>query len=168
MGELGMSGREYAYLTAAITESTKLLGQESYLYQVRERREDFYHDIKRDYLDPVKIGLLFVTNPQPILKRNHWLQENEEAYVGYISLHDIDYKPLKIEQGCLVEIRTKYPIVEKRIFKISIVQALTIDPLMWVAKLVPYRQHVDFQPESPVKVETTQKPSSFNSSLLKV
>lgn len=166
MAELGINGGEYRYFSSAIAEASKLLGQESYLYPVASTKEDLYHDIRRGYGKPIQIGLFFVNNPQPILKRQHWLQENEEAYVGYISLYSTEYKALPIQEGVLIEIKTKYPIVETRYFKVSLVQALTIDPLMWVAKLVPYRQPVDLKPDTPVVQTVTQKPSSFNSHLI--
>lgn len=165
--ELMMNGREFTYFTSMMAEASKLIGQEAKLYQVKKRKEDVYHDWKRQYEDPVQIGLFFETNPQPILKKHRWLNENEEAYVAYVSMYDKKYSTLKVEEGMLIEVINKFPVPESRIFQVSLVQALTLNPLMWLCKLVPYREHVDLNPESPVVEERTQHVTSFGNSLIR-
>lgn len=165
--ELMPSGREFIYLTSMMAEASKLLGQEAKLYQVKKRKEDLYHDWKRQYEDPVQIGLIFENNPQPVLKKHRWLNENEEAYVAYLSFYDKKYQALKVEEGMLVEVITKFPVPESRIFRVSLVQSLTLNPLMWLCKLVPYREHIDLNPDSPVVEDRIQHVTSFNHSLVK-
>ena len=142
MGLLYMSPHENEFMTSRITEASRLLGQEAYLYQVAKKSIDLQNDPTYDYLDPIRINFILDENPKPVLKRNGWYVEDEELpYLGYFTLQDDDYSDVSITIGAKIEIIatgiTNNNLISE--FLISNVKANALIPTYWTCKLVPYR-----------------------------
>lgn len=149
MARLGMSTEEYAFYIGQIREAFDLIGQEAWLYQVKTEEKDLYRDPTIEHKEVKKIGLVFEENPKPILKKMNWLTEDEELpYVAYIVALASDDTPIKITEYMKVRIQSKLGLESDRLFVVSKVTGNSIDPLVWICKLVPYRYKVDINSET--------------------
>lgn len=157
MALLGMTPEEYDYMVSNMSEALKLIGQDAMLYQVYDIEKDFYNDTESlELLSHRKIGLIFEDNPKPVLKKFNWLTEEEEIpYIAYICSKDSNQEPLVVQDRMLIRIKTNLGIESDRIFQITSVRGNSVDPLYWICKLVPYRNKVDFRPETK-KVDSTR------------
>lgn len=156
MALLGFSQTEYEYYVDQYRESMKLIGQDAWLYEVAVERKDLYRDPDLLYKKPRKISLVFEENPKPILKRNNWLTEDEELpYIAYVVAVDDEGKPVEVRQYMKIRVVSKYGLRTDRFFIVSRVTGNHIDPLMWICKLVPYREQLDLDP-STEKLEVVE------------
>jgi hypothetical protein len=140
------------------------------LYQIYDIEKDFYNDTESlDLLSHRDIGLLFEDNPRPVLKKFNWLTEEEEIpYLAYICSKDSNQEPLVVQERMLIRIRTHLGIESDRIFQVTSVRGNTIDPLCWICKLVPYRNKVDFKPETKEVDSTRVEKNDVNFAYLKI
>lgn len=150
MAILGMSQVEYDYYVDQLREAMALIGQKAYLYQVDVEIKDLYRDPDVIYKDAVEIGLIFEDNPKPILKKMNWLTEDEELpYVAHIVALSSNKEPVVVSENMKIIIPSVYGLQTNRVFIVSKVIGNHIDPVTWICKLVPYREKVDIEPESP-------------------
>lgn len=150
MAQLGMTQREYDYWVDNMTEAVKLIGQDARLFQVDVENKDLYKDLYLKHRKSVDIGVIFEDDPKPVIKRMNWLLETEELpYVVYIVAKDRGMKPLEIRENMLIEVDSVYGLKTTRVFRVSNVKGTSIDPIMWICKLVPHRPKVDLAPEEP-------------------
>lgn len=149
MAILGMSKSEYDYYVDQLREAMALIGQEALLYQVDTEEKDLYRDPELTYKKPVTVGLIFEENPRPILKQLNWLTEDEELpYVVHIVALATNKEPVIVRENMKIRIRSKMGLESDRFFNVSKVNANHIDPVTWICKLTPYRERVDFVPET--------------------
>jgi hypothetical protein len=149
MALLGMSDKEFEYRQKSIAEAVKLIGQDAYLFPVDSVTEDLYSDKDIVYEGARKIGILFESNPKPILKKFQWLTEDEELpYVAY--LVPLDHKNIKftVTDQMLIRIDSTRVLESERVFLVTNVRGVELDPLMWMCKLVPFRPKVDMNPKT--------------------
>ena len=149
MAQLGMTPEEYNYWVESLSEAMKLIGQDAKLYQVDVEEKDLYKDLTLQHKEPVKVGCIFEDNPKPILKKYNWLTEDEELpYVAYIVAKDEELKPIEVREHMILEVISVYGIETTRKFLITSVRGNSIDPIAWICKCVPWREKVDFVPET--------------------
>lgn len=150
MAILGMNDAEFNYYQAAMTEAVKMIGQDAYLFPVDSVTEDIYSDKDIVYNRARKIGLLFESNPKPILKKFQWLSEDDELpYLAYIVPFDHKSVEFTVEENMLIRIDSKRVLQSERVFIVTRVRGTTLDPLMWMCTLAPYRPKVDMVPDTP-------------------
>lgn len=160
MALLGMSDLEFEFHQRSITEAVRLIGQDAYLFPVNSSEEDLNSDKDIVYEGARKIGLLFDSNPKPILKKFQWLTEEEDLpYVAYIVPFDHNNIEFEVTEHMLVRIDSKRVLNSERVFLVTNVRGVTLDPLMWMCKLVPYRPKVDMRPGTG-KYEPTLNPKT--------
>lgn len=167
MGLLSMSEREYKSYIKEITEATKLIGQKAMLYQLSSEVKDIYRDPTLTFIDKVEIGIIFEENPKPILKKYKWLTEDDELpYVCYIVAKDLKYNDLDIREHMVIDIENEYGYKDNKKFTISNIRGNSIDPLMYICKLVPYREKIDLKPSTPEYDNKTKETDNTNYSYL--
>lgn len=160
MAVLGMSDKEFEFYQRSISEAVRLIGQDALLFPVGFVTEDLYSDKDIDYEGVRKIGLIFDSNPKPILKKFQWLTEEEELpYLAYIVPLDHDNEEFIAQENMLIQIASERVLKSERTFLVTNVRGVTLDPLMWMCKLVPHRPKVDMDPETPY-IESTVAPKT--------
>ena len=160
MAFLGMSDKEFEFHQKSISEAVRLIGQDAFLFPVNSVSEDIYSDKIVDYEGVRRIGLLFESDPKPILKKFQWLTEEEDLpYVAYIVPLDHEDKEFVAQENMLIRIASNRVLKSERTFLVTNVRGVTLDPLMWMCKLVPYRPKVDMNPSTP-SVESTVVPKT--------
>lgn len=165
MAILGMSQVEYDYYVDQMREAMALIGQKAYLYQVDTEIKDLYRDPDITYKDAVEIGLVFEDNPKPTLKKMNWLTEDEELpYVAHIVAVGANKEPIEIAENMKIVIPSVYGLKTNRVFVVSRVNGNHIDPVMWICKLVPYREKVDIAPETTDRFETVREEGGTDTS----
>lgn len=158
MKQLLMNRREYDLWEQEISECVRLLGQKALLSPVETIFNDLYYDKDMVYEDARPIGIIFESNPRPILKKNNWLIEDDELpYVAYIVPLDNFDKPFKVSEQMFIRITSVFGLESTREFVVQRVRGTTIDPLMYICNLTPYRPKLDFKPET----EQTDHTESF-------
>lgn len=170
MALLGMTPEEYDYMVSNISEALKLIGQDAMLYQIYDVEKDLYNDTESlELLSHRDIGLIFEDNPRPVLKKFNWLTEEEEIpYLAYICSKDSRQEPLVVQDRMLIRIKTHLGIESDKLFQVTSVRGNSVDPLYWICKLVPYRNKVDFNPETPKVDSTRVDKTDVNFAYLKV
>lgn len=148
MGLLYMANNEHELHIKYLAEAAKLLGQSALLYQVDKKDCDLHHDKDVVYKEPILINFLLENNPTPILKKLNWFSEDSELpYIGYLTKLDDNYKEVRIETECLIEIKeAQLDQVTSNRFKITSVRGSKLHPLFWICKLVPHRDKVNMKP----------------------
>lgn len=151
MSVLGMSELEYDYWISTISEGLKLIGNDAKLLQVEDISRDIYYDVDNiTFEEATDIGILFEDNPKPILKKMGWLTEDEELpFVAYICSKDNNLQALNISTHMLIYVPSKYGVKDTKIFNVTSIRGSSINPLMWICKLVPYRPKLDFNADTP-------------------
>lgn len=168
MAQLGMTDREFEQYQLFMSEAVRLIGQDALLYPVDTVTEDLYSDKDITFLKPRKIGLIFDQNPRPILKKFQWLTEDEELpYLAYIVSLDHSDKAFTVQEQMKVVIQSERVLKSERYFLVSNVRGVTIDPLMWICKLVPYRPKFDMKPETSSYDSTLNKKTDTGYSYFK-
>lgn len=158
MAELGMNDIEFEFYQRSISEAVRLIGQDAYLFPVGFVKEDLYSDKSINYEGVRKIGLLFESNPKPILKKFQWLTEDEELpYVAYIVPLDHTDEEFIAQENMLIQIDSERVLQSERTFLVTNIRGVTLDPLMWMCKLVPHRPKVDMIPDT-AEVDSTVVP----------
>lgn len=160
MPVLGMSDKEFDFYQHSMSEAVRLIGQDALLFPVGVLKEDLYSDKTVTYKGARKIGLLFDTNPRPILKKFQWLTEDEELpYLAYIVPMDYKDVPFTVQEQMVIRIASERVLESERNFLVTNVRGVTLDPLMWICKLVPHRPKIDMNPTTP-QVESTRVPKT--------
>lgn len=150
MGKLTMTELEYQYYVDNLREAFDLIGQKAYLFQVDKEFKDLYQDKVQEYHDAKEIAIIFEDNPRPILKKYNWLTETEDMpYIAYVVPKASDNEPLRLRDGMKIGIVSEFGLKTIRMFKVSKVNASSIDPLCYICKLVPYRYKEDIDREKP-------------------
>lgn len=167
MAELMMDEIEYEYYQKSISEACRLIGQEALLFPVNSVLPDIYDDRTVSYDGVRSIGLLFESNPRPLLKKFNWITEDEELpFVANIVPFDDTGEPFNITEDMIIVIKNRLGFKSERSFIVRNVRGSSIDPLMYVCKLSPYRPKVDFNPNTVAHDKTYNKRNDVNSSYL--
>lgn len=148
MAELMMVDREFDQYQRYYAEALKLIGQDAYLFPADSVEEDMYFDKSVSYSDARHIGLIFESNPRPILKRYNWLTEDEELpFLAYIAPLDNNEDGFEVRDQMKIQINSKRVISSERFFIVQKVRGSSIDPLMFICSLTPYRPKVSMRPD---------------------
>ena len=144
MGRLTMTKDEYNYYVDNIREAFDLIGQKAVLFEVDQEIKDMYRDADVTYKDGKDISLIFEDNPKPILKKFNWLTEDDELPIvaNIVALAD-DGTPIEVREKMKILLKSELGLQTQRLFLVSKVTGNTIDPLVFICKLVPYRFKTD-------------------------
>lgn len=155
MGLLTMTPEEYQYQVDNLREAFMLIGQEATLFEVDKEFQDMYKDYDLTYKEGREICVIFENNPQPIMKKFKWLTEGEDnPIIAHVVAKDNEGNPLEIRANMKILLKSKYGLVDERMFVVTRVNGSSIDPLTWICKLVPYRYEADVDPDTPGYQET--------------
>lgn len=150
MGLLTQTSDEYQYYVDNIREAFMLIGQEAILYEVDGETLDMYWDPELYHKEGKPISLIFESKPKPILDRFSWRTEsNETPYIAHIVAKADNGDPIEVRKHMLVELKSKYGLVEHKLFMVMNVAGSSIDPLTWICNLTPYRFKADIAPDVP-------------------
>lgn len=144
MGRLTMTKDEYNYYVDNIREAFNLIGQKAVLFQVDQEIKDIYHDTDIAYKDGKEVSIIFEDNPKPILKKFNWMTEDEELPIvaNVVALAD-DGTPIEVRERMKILLKSELGLETQRMFLVSKVTGNSIDPLVFICKLVPYRFKTD-------------------------
>ena len=144
LGSLLPSDRELDYLRKQFVQSAKLQGRIGNFYQVITT-EYKGTDQHYTYKEPVRVAYHLVENPsRRILLRYGWFTEDQTSLpiVLYLTYHDMDDKPIIIQEGSILEIsghRNIQGTIE--IAKFIITELRTdLELNQCVCKVTPYRE----------------------------
>ena len=169
MGRLTMTKSEYNYMVDNIREAFDLIGQKAVLFEVDSEIKDIYRDADVIYKDGKEISLIFEDNPKPILKKFNWMTESDELpIVANIVALANDGTPIEVRENMKVLLMSELGLKTQRMFLVSRVTANSIDPLVFICKLVPYRYKVDVDVETEGYQPTLTEKNDVGFSYLKV
>lgn len=146
MAELMMNDIEFDQYQRYYAEALKLIGQDAYLYPEDSVDEDLNFDKSVAYSNRRHIGIIFESNPRPILKRYNWLIEDEELpFLGYITPLDNFEEGFEVADQMKIQINSKRAIMSERYFIVQKVRGSSIDPLMFICTMTPFRPKVSMR-----------------------
>lgn len=168
MNNLMMNDREFLEYQRMYSEACRLIGQPATLYVNKNYDTDLYHDKFVEHEGGRAIGIIFEQSPMPILKQFNWMSEEDEIpYVVYMVPLDSFETPFVVEEQMIVALESTRNIQSTKLFRVNKVKGSSIDPLMFICNLAPYRAPVDFQPEVPGLQESYRPRSDMENSYLK-
>ena len=135
---------ELEYLRDQFVEATTLHGRLADFYQIDHIKwKNTDSDII--YKDPVKVSYTLEANPShKLISRYGWFVNEQEPLpvIAYITFHDINNKPIQIEEHCLIDIISFISIDGNTQTNKFIVNAVSTDLELnqAVLNLVPYKE----------------------------
>lgn len=137
---------ELSYLREQFVEATTLHGRLADFYQIDHIKwKNTDNDII--YMDPVKVSYTLDINPSiKLIDKYGWFTNEQEPLpiLAYITFTDINNKPIKIEERCLIDIVSMISIDGTTKVNKFIVNAVSTDLELnqAVLNLTPYREEL--------------------------
>ena len=138
------SVEELDILRNQFVEATTLHGRIAEFYQIDHIKWN-RTDPDVQYLEPVKVSYTLDANPSTkTISRYGWFKEDqtELPVIAYITYHDIENKPIKIEEQCLIDITAMIDTLgASAVHKFKVQRVATdLELNQAVLNLIPYRE----------------------------